>query len=388
MFRRLIQPLPSQSFFLFGARGTGKSTFLRQFFDDQPDVLWIDLLNPEQEEAYSLDPRRLERLVLARQPQPGWVVLDEIQKVPRLLDSVHRLIESTRVRFALTGSSARKLKAGKANMLAGRAYWNNLFPLTWQELGGSFDLDSCLRWGSLPRVVTLGSELERAEYLRTYSQVYLKEEVWAEQLVRKLDGFRKFLPIAAQMNGQIVVASRIARDTGCDLKTVQSYFQILEDTLVGFMLEAYETSLRKSVSGKPKFYFFDIGVQRALARLLHLPPTPQTSLYGETFEHFLILECYRLNAYHRTDYHLYHLKTKDGVEIDLILERPGEPLILIEIKSTRSIRPEKLRRFLHLSRDFSGARCFCFSQDETPQRIEHVSALHWTEGLRELFSVP
>ena len=384
MFPRLVEPVPTQSFFLFGARGTGKSTFLREFFSQQPRIEWIDLLNSAQEEAFSLDPERLERIVQAS--SPDWVVVDEVQKVPRLLNVVHRLIESTRVRFALTGSSARKLKAGQANMLAGRAFWNHLYPLTQREMGEAFDLHDCLRWGSLPKVISFQTDLERQEFLRTYVQVYLKEEVWSEQLVRKLETFRKFLPVAAQANGHILNASSVARDVGCDVKTVQSYFQILEDTLVGFLLEPYSTSIRRAISGKPKFYFFDIGVQRALARLLQVPPVPQTSLYGETFEHFIILECQRLNAYLRKDFAFSYLKTKDDVEIDLIVERPGQPLALIEIKSTNQLRPDKLRRFLSISRDFPEAEAYCFSQDPARQRVEHVTALPWQDGLTALFS--
>jgi predicted AAA+ superfamily ATPase len=382
MVERLAGPLLSRSFFLFGARGTGKSTLLREIFADVENVLWLDLLDPNQEEAYSLDPGRLARLI---EPNTQWVVIDEVQKTPKLLDVVHQLIESTQVKFALTGSSARKLKAGQANMLAGRAFLNHLFPLTSSELGDFFELEHCLNWGSLPALLTLPDDLSKREYLRSYTQVYLKEEVWAEQLVRKLDLFRKFLPVAAQMNGQILVASQVARDVGCDVKTVQSYFQILEDTLLGFMLEAYDTSIRKAISGKPKFYFFDLGVRRALARQTQIPVIPQTSLYGETFEHFVMLEFHRLNSYLRKDFQFSYLRTKDDVEIDLIVDRPGQPLALIEIKSTQQLRPEKLRRFLSISKDFPGAQSYCFSQDPQRQRIEHVVALPWQEGLELIF---
>ena len=384
MIQRMVKPLLSRSFFLFGARGTGKSTLLRELFGTGDGVIWLDLLKPDLEEEYSLDPGRLARVIF---PDTRWVIIDEVQKVPKLLDVVHDLIESTQVKFALTGSSARKLKAGQANTLAGRAFLNHLFPLTCIELGESFALHDCLHWGSLPALLTLPDDLSRQEFLRSYAQVYLREEVWAEQLVRKLETFRKFLPVAAQMNGHILVASQIARDVGCDIKTVQSYFQILEDTLIGFMLEAYHTSIRRAISGKPKFYFFDIGVQRALARLTQLPVQPGTSLYGETFEHFLILEFHRLNAYLRKDFQFSYLRTKDDVEIDLIVERPGQPLALIEIKSTAQLRPEKLRRFLSISKDFPGAESFCLSQDPQKQRIDHVTALPWRRGLEAIFGL-
>ncbi|MBM3461296.1 MAG: ATP-binding protein [Armatimonadetes bacterium] len=380
MVPRLCQPLLSRSFFLFGARGTGKTTLLRSIFGDRRDVFWIDLLDPLQEDAYALDPGRLERL-----QGHEWIVIDEVQKLPVLLDQVHRLIESRGIKFALTGSSARKLKAGQADMLAGRAFLNELHPLTALEQGDRFSLDEAMHWGTLPGLLSMHSDLERQEYLRSYTQVYLKEEVWSEHLVRRLDSFRKFLPVAAQSNGQIVVASKIARDVGCDPKTVLNYYAILEDTLLGFLLEPYDTSIRKAVSGKPKFYFFDLGVQRALARLLQTPLTPATSLYGETFEHFVILEVMRLNAYLRKDFRFYYLRTKDDVEIDLIVDRPGQPLALLEIKSTDRIRPDKLRRFLAISRDFPNAEAFCWSQDPATQKIDHVIARPWREGLERLF---
>ncbi|MBI3930373.1 MAG: ATP-binding protein [Armatimonadetes bacterium] len=381
MFPRLIHPLLSRSFFLFGARGTGKSTLLRQLFAGRGDVFWIDLLDPVQEEGFALDPARLERLGGGYE----WIVIDEVQKLPKLLDLVHRLIESRGIKFALTGSSARKLKAGQANMLAGRAFLNHLYPLTATELGERFSLAEAMHWGTLPGLLALTDDLERSEFLRSYAQVYLKEEVWSEHLVRRLDPFRKFLPVAAQSNGQIVVASKIARDVGCDPKTIKSYFEILEDTLLGFLLEPYDTSIRRATSGKPKFYFFDLGVQRALARLLQTPVTPATSLYGDTFEHFLMLEFVRLNAYLRKDFRFSYLRTKDDVEIDLIIDRPGQPLALLEFKSTDRVRPDKLRRFLSISQDFQGAEAFCLSQDPVPQKIQHVTALSWREGLANIF---
>ena len=386
MVQRLCLPSTSHSFFLFGARGTGKSTLLRQLLKDAPEVLWIDLLDPNQEDAFALDPGRLKRMVAARE-STSWVVIDEVQKVPRLLDVVHGLIESSSIKFALTGSSARKLKAGHANMLAGRALVNHLFPLSWAELGEAFSLEQCLAWGSLPGLLGHSDDATRREFLTSYAQVYLREEVWAEQLVRKLDLFRKFLPVAAQMHGLVINASQVARDVGCDVKTVQSYFQILEDTLVGLHLEAFHTSVRQSIGGKPKFYFFDGGVQRALSRMLQVPLVPRTSAYGEAFESFLVLEFHRLNAYLRKDFRFSFLRTKDDVEIDLIVERPGQPMALLEFKSTDRLQAEKLSRFAGISKDFPGAECYCLSQDPEEQKFGHITALPWQSGLKRIFQL-
>ena len=199
MFSRVVKSLDSRSFFLFGARGTGKSTLLRKHFP-KGDALWIDLLLPQEEERLSLDPQDLARQIAALGSCPSWVVIDEVQKVPALLDVVHHLIEDKGIRFALTGSSARKLKRGSANLLAGRAFVRELFPLVDAELGHQKNLMALLQWGGLPEAITLETKQDKQDYLRSYARTYLKEEVWAEHIVRKLEPFRKFLQVAAQSN--------------------------------------------------------------------------------------------------------------------------------------------------------------------------------------------
>ncbi len=175
-----------------------------------------------------------------------------------MLDTVHRLIENTTLKFALTGSSSRKLKAGGASLLAGRALVNSLFPLTHIEMGDVFDLDKVLRWGALPIVVNAKNDVEKSAILRTYGLTYLKEEIWGEQLIRKIDPFRRFLEVAAQNNGKIISYANIALDVGADEKTIKNYFSVLEDTLLGFHLEPFHHSFRKRLSQKPKFLFFDL----------------------------------------------------------------------------------------------------------------------------------
>lgn len=383
MIRRIIKPLMSNSFLLFGPRGTGKSTFLRDCFADVRKVLWLDLLDPEQEDRYSRRPNELSDQI-AHQADLQWVVIDEIQRVPRLLDVVHGQMERGPVKFAMTGSSARRLKRGATNLLAGRAFVYHLFPFTHTEMGDAFGIEQVLQFGSLPRAFTFTTDEERRSYLRAYSLTYLREEVWAEHLVRNLDPFRRFLEIAAQTNGEIVNYSNVARDVGVDTKTVQAYFQIMEDTLMGFMLEPFRKSVRKRQTEAPKFYLFDPGVKRSLDRTLTVPLIANTYAYGRAFEHFIIVEAMRLSEYRQNEYRFSYLRTKDGAEIDLIMERPGQPTALVEIKSATQVDERDTRGLERLAADIPGSEPFCLSQDPASKRIGTVTALHWTEGFRHL----
>ncbi|MBI5244412.1 MAG: ATP-binding protein [Elusimicrobia bacterium] len=382
MFHRILKPR-QHSFFLFGPRGTGKTTFLRSFFEDKKP-LWIDLLDPRTEDRYARDPDALIHEVEGSRGGLEWVAIDEVQKLPKLLDSVHFLIEKKGIKFALTGSSARKLKMGSANLLAGRAFVYHMFPLTAQELGNSFDLGSALRWGSLPAVARLETEPDRSEFLRAYALTYLKEEIWGEHIIRRLDPFRRFLEIAAQMNGEIVNYANIAADVGEDIKTVQSHYIILEDTLVGVLLEPFHLSLRKRQRKNPKFYFFDTGVKSALERSLDQPLAPGSYAYGKAFEHFVVLEAFRRNSYLRKDFRFSYLRTKDDAEIDLVVERPGLPLAFIEIKSAERVDERSTRTLERFRGDFGRAEAFCLSRDPSVKKIGSVRALPWAKGLDEL----
>lgn len=383
MVNRLLKLSESNSFFLFGARGTGKSTLLRQRIGAQKSILTLDLLKPAVEDAYRIDPDELARQ--ARGPSKfDWIVIDEVQKLPKLLDVVHSLIEETGQKFALSGSSARKLKRGAANMLAGRAFVHRLHPFTSVELGSAFDLNQALEWGLLPKVVGFQDPSDKREFLKAYALTYLKEEVQAEQLVRNLDPFRSFLEVAAQMNGKIVNFSKIARDVGVDTTTVQNYYSILDDTLLGFFLPSFHQSIRKRQAQAPKFYFFDSGVVRALSRSLDIGVSPRTSQYGELFEQFVILEIRKLADYGRKDWSFSFLRTKDDAEIDLVIDRPGAKLICLEIKSTDNLRPDDLRGFSALSGAVPNSEAWCFSNDPRSKRIDHVNCVHWQDGLRQI----
>ncbi len=341
----------------------------------------INLLDPREEDKFRVRPEELSQIV--RTQRPEWIILDEVQKLPRLLDLVHLHIEEDKQKFILSGSSARKLKRGQANLLAGRAVVNHLHPFTSVELGKDFELTRALEWGLLPKIFELQDDEERAQFLESYCLTYLKEEIQTEQIVRRLDPFRAFIPIAAQMSGKIINFSKIAREVGVDTTTVQNYFSILEDTLLGFYLPAYHASVRKRQKLAPKFYIFDTGVTRALSNILDVKLKPQTSLFGVFFENFLITEIRKLADYAGAKWEFSYYSSGDQ-EIDLVLHKPMRKTILIEIKSTDQIQESDLEKFMRLSADFPNSKSYCFSLDPNPKKYEHVECMHWKKGLEIL----
>lgn len=384
MYIRTLKILKSNSFFLFGPRGSGKTTYLKNFFKNDK-VFWIDLLDPKTEDKYLLNPEIL--LEEASAISSGWIVIDEVQKNPNLLNIVHKLIETKELKFALTGSSARKLKRGAANLLAGRAFVYSLYSLDYLELGNNFDIKSVLTWGSLPKIFSFSEDQEKELFLDSYCHTYLKEEVVAEQLVRNLKPFRKFLDIVAKHNSEIINYSKFAREIGVDDKTVTTYYEILEDTLIGFYLTAYNKSLRKQFIKSPKFYLFDCGVTRALSNVLHLPLEKATFQYGKLFEQFIILEIYKLNLYFNKKFKLHYFQSKDGVEIDLVVERPGSKRKFIEIKSSNTIRSDKISNLISFSKEFKETDCICLCQTEQESIVEGVRVLPWKKGIKEVLEI-
>ncbi|MGC2594999.1 MAG: AAA family ATPase [Rhabdochlamydiaceae bacterium] len=384
MFPRFRHFSKKHSFFLFGPRGTGKSTLLKQRFD-QNECLWLDLLDSSVEDRFFRNPSDLYAIVKALPKEIRYVIVDEIQKVPKLLDEVHRLIEEGDKIFILTGSSARKLKHGGANLLAGRAFVYHLHPLSCFELKNKFDLEKALHWGTLPKIFSLDENSEKDEFLRSYADTYLKEEIWSEHIIRKLQPFRRFLEVATQCNGKIINYANIARDVGVDDKTIKEYFLILEDTMIGFFLESYHNSFRKRLVEKPKFYFFDPGVVRSLSRRLSIPLTPQTTAYGEAFEHFILLEFIRLSSYFQPDYRFSFIRTTADVEIDLVIERPGKKLLCIEIKSTNIINDIDIKSFIKLTEDIPNCEAIVLSQDRFMKKFDHVSCYPWKQGIEQYF---
>jgi predicted AAA+ superfamily ATPase len=264
---------------------------------------------------------------LAHVPTRSWVVVDEVQRVPALLDEVHRLIEERGLRFVLSGSSARKLKREGANLLAGRARVERMFPLTSRELGDAFRLDRALEHGTLPLGVTTD---DPKGFLFAYAETYLQEEIRAEALTRNIGGFARFLEIAARQNAQVTNVSNIARDAQVARQTVQGYFEILADTLVGYWLPAWKLKRATKQIAHPKFYFFDTGVVRALSGRVAYPLLPEER--GAQLETLILGELRAYLAYERKGYPLYFWSSHDGVEVDVILE-DARGLLAFEIKA-------------------------------------------------------
>lgn len=237
----------------------------------------------------------------------------------------------------MTGSSARKLKSSATNLLTGRAFVYCLYPYSFLELGNKFDLNHALNWGTLPEVIELHNDEERQQFFMSYAHTCLKEKISAEQVVRNLAPFRKFLEVAAQCDGKIVNYTNITRDVKKNDKIVKSYFQVLEDTLIGFFLDPYDRLVRKRQSEKTKFYFFDTGV----VRVLSVPLVSDNHQYGNAFEHFIIIESLRLGGYFQPEYRFSHIRTSSGVEVDLVIERPGKTTLFIEIKSSNQVTSDK-----------------------------------------------
>jgi len=309
---------PERSFFLFGPRGTGKSTWLRQVLGD---AVRFDLLDASLFLELSRDPHRLEAMT-GNLAAGSWVVLDEIQKIPALLDEVHRLMESRRWRFALCGSSARKLRRGGANLLAGRALTLSMESFSAVELANNFDLEFALDWGLLPFV---HNEPEAAaDILSAYVTTYLKEELQAEGLIRNAPPFVRFLSVAGQLNGQVINAQNIAREAAVARSTVDTYFSVLSDTLVGHVLLAWRPGLKVREAAQPKFYWFDPGVARAAAGLLR--DTLDRTWQGFSLEALIYHELRVYNEISRKQRRIFYYRTPAGVEVDFIVETAGRRL--------------------------------------------------------------
>ncbi len=383
MFKRQLNPLISNSFSLIGARGTGKSTLIGELLRGKRSYL-IDLLDPRVYDDYLANSGLLLERFGGSKQDYEWIIVDEVQRLPNILNEIHKLIFEKKQKFILTGSSARKLKRGGANLLAGRAYTYNLFPLTHTEYGSEFNLDEVLQWGSLPQIAMEKESANRREYLNAYVSTYMREEIIAEQLVRRIEGFRKFLKRAAQANGTILVYDNIAKDVGIDATTVKTYFEILEETLVGVLLPAFHRSIRKQQRQAPKFYFFDCGVQRALLGIADHPITPATYGYGKAFEHFIILEIMRLASYARKNIELSYLRTKDDAEIDLIIEQPGCPIIITEIKSTTHVDLVDINKLARFKEEFPGCRALIISNESMSRSVNGIEILPWRQAMKSV----
>ncbi len=346
-YARFLQT-PRASTFLFGARGTGKSTWLRERF---PRAATYDLLDTGEALRLAKEPSVFYR-ELSTLPAGAWVVVDEVQKAPALLDEAHRLIETRRLRFVLSGSSARKLWRGGVNLLAGRAVTVAMFPLVSAEFGFDAEPSRLLRYGALPMAM---NETDPRPYLRTYAETYLVHEVQAEALARNVGAFARFLEVAARQNGQTTNASSIAKAVGVARETVRSHFDILVDTLLGYWLPAWKLKSANKQVAHGKFYFFDAGVARALSGRLPYPPTAEE--LGPLAETVLLNELRAYLAYSALDYRLHFWRTYDGAEVDVLCEA-SNGFVAIEVKSASRWDKRFNRGLKRLREHLPGAACY------------------------------
>ena len=365
--------LTKKSFFLFGPRSTGKSTIIREQLGK--NAFLVDLLDGQTFLRLSSDPSLLEEMSAAPLRAGKVVAIDEIQKAPMLLDQVHRLIESTNGRFLLTGSSARKLRSGAANLLAGRAWEAQLFPLTWNEIQ-NFELEKYLRFGGLPHV---WFSAEPDEDLSAYIHTYLKEEIQAEGLVRKLPQFARFLKVAALTNAKLINFAQIASACEVPASTVREYYSILSDTLVGFLVEPWrESKIRKAIQTS-KFYFFDTGVTHALCGTKTLDRN--SNLWGDSFEHFIGMELRAFLSYDRIRVPLAFWRTTGGHEVDFVIDG----MLAVEVKATSKVTRSDLNGLRALQEEGKFKNLICVSNDKIDREMNGVQCLHWTTFLRRLW---
>jgi uncharacterized protein len=377
MFTRELQKIETSAF-LLGPRGTGKSTWIQQNYED--DCIVYDLLNTAELIRLSRDPSLIYQET-AHLPPDAWVIVDEIQKVPALLNEVHRIIEQKKLRFILSGSSARKLRASGVNLLAGRALTYNMFPLVSKEVNFELDLEKRIAFGMLPISFSTANP---KKYLQAYAETYLKEEIREEALTRNFGNFARFLEIAARQNGQLTNTAAISRDAEVARQTVQGYFDILIDTLVGYWLEPWKLKRTTKQVGHSKFYFFDSGVVRALSGRLPYPPTPEES--GPLFECFIINELRAYVHYTERDYPLYFWRSQGGVEVDILLETTTS-YVAIELKNgTRW--DKRFNRGMHrLSEELGIEKVSCFGvfMGERQLTVDNVTIYPVMDFLKRLW---
>ena len=378
--RTLILP-KNRSFFLFGPRLVGKSTWLKHSLP--PDSFKIDLLHEGTYQTYLTDSSRFVDEVRAfekRKPS-GWVCIDEVQRIPALLNEVQSLMESSKLRFALSGSSARKLKRGGGNLLGGRANDLKMFSATSIEQGEDFSLKHAIKWGSLPAVLTSDDE-DKKQILRAYISTYMREEIQAEGIVRNLPSFARFLQLAAENIGQELNYSSIASETSVTSKTIKEYFQILDDTLLGTILPPWKKMVRKQLAGSPKFYFFDNGVTNALRE--NLSHTPTGHELGQIFEQTVIQEVRALLSYMDFEGQLYFWRARGGNEVDILISRGPRPLLAIEVKATERPGPRDFAGLLSFAEEYPKVPKILVTRQPRASLFKDIEALPYVEFMKRL----
>lgn len=375
MYKRLfdVESKLDEAMFLFGARQTGKSTLLKERFKGE---IYYDLLNPELRKFFKRNPSALKD-ALSDKPAGTLVIIDEIQKVPELLDIVHSLMVDKGLWFILSGSSARKLKKNGANTLGGRAIPETLYPLVWPEVT-DFQLDCAVQNGMIPRHYMVPDATKR---LRAYVEVYLNEEIREEGEVRELDAFERFMEVAAISDGEMLNYSNIASDCGVSVKTVQSYFQILYDTLIGYQIPAYRKEIKRKVVQAPKFYYFDVGLANYLMGRHSLKRG--TDDYGHAFEHLVMQEIIAYKGYNGKKDIISYWRTYDKKEVDAII---GDAKVAIEIKSSEQIKSKHKSGLRAFKEEHPNCRLIIVSLEPLTRKVEDIELINVLDFLRMLWN--
>ncbi len=375
MFNRVLAlPLDQEhSIFLFGPRGTGKTSWIKEHL---PRALYLDLLDFSTYGPLSANPSRLEQLIPS--DYRGWVVIDEVQRVPELLNEVHRLIESKKYRFLLTGSSARSLRRSGVNLLAGRALRYQMHPLIIQELGTQFSLVQALTYGLLPAVM---QHADPKRYLESYVQTYIREEVLQEGLTRNLGGFTRFLEVASFSQGQVLNVSEIARELGLNRLTVNNYFDILDDLLLSTRMPVFDQRAKRKVIAHQKFFFFDVGVYQTLRPRGPLDVKEESE--GAALETLFLQSLSALNDYYGLDYKLYFWRTLAGDEVDFIIYGP-KGLHAFEIKRSSQVASKSLKGLKNFGNDYPEARLYLLFLGTQKEYHGAIQAIPFEEALKGL----
>ena len=378
VFERLIKkPLESRkSFFLFGPRGTGKTTWLKHRL---PEALFVNLLQSEYYNRLSANPGHLRQLIPP--DHTGWTVIDEVQRIPALLNEVHDLIEARGLVFVLTGSSARTLRRRGVNLLAGRALTYRMHPLTAVEQQEAFNLRDSVQLGHLPARF---SESDPAKYLKDYVQTYLREEVMQESLTRNIGHFSHFLEVASFSQGVTINISAVAREAHIERSVAENYFSILEDLLIAVRLPVFSRKAKRKLISQKKFYFFDAGVFRAIRPVG--PLDSDAEMDGPALETLVLQELRAVNDHHDYGYQISFWRTRSSLEVDFVLYGP-RGLLAIEIKRSTQIQPRDTRALREFKKDYPPAKCFVFYGGPSALYMDEVTVLPIEHALRNLHHI-
>jgi predicted AAA+ superfamily ATPase len=371
--RQKFEGLTGYSTFLWGARQTGKSTLLKKLYPDAP---YFDLLLSNEYERFLRNPSLL-REILSIPGLSSPVIIDEIQRIPSLLNEVHWLIENRGIRFILSGSSPRKILRSGGNLLGGRAMRYELYPLTSAEVP-EFDLLKALKSGLLPRhYLAKNSD----KLLSAYIGSYLRDEISTEAKIRNISSFSRFLEAAAFSNGEMVNFSNIAAECGISSPTVKEYFQILEDTMTGRFVQAFQKKPKRRVITAPKFYYFDVGIAGFLLKRGSIEYGSEA--FGKALEHFIYQELFAYSHYSDKNFKVSYWRTASQIEVDFIL---GEHEVALEIKATNVINPRHLKGLKSFSEEYTTKKSIIVSCDPYPRKIDDITALPWNIFLEKLWS--